>query len=118
MGLLSFNPNEKELQNLLKTINEYDKEQNLQLYLWKEDEGIIGVIGIELFNNQEILLHHLSVNPSHRDKGFGKLMVEALLELHPDKPLLATETTAPFVEKIDLNKSTEIQDKNKRPLTI
>ncbi|SEM12227.1 riboflavin biosynthesis RibT protein [Mesobacillus persicus] len=117
MGLLSFNPNEKELQNLLKTINEYDKEQNLQLYLWKEEEGIIGVVGIEL-NDQEILLHHLSVNPSHRDKGFGKLMVEALLEIYPDNTLSPTETTASFLEKLDLAKETKMEHKNKRPVTI
>jgi riboflavin biosynthesis RibT protein len=117
MGLLSFNPDEKDLQKLLQTINEYVTEQNRQLYLWKEEEGIIGVIGVRI-GDQEIQLHHLSVNPSHRDKGFGKLMIKELLELYPDKKLTATETTAAFVEKFDTEHSLEDENKRKQPLSI
>jgi len=118
MGLLSFNPNEKDLQKLLQTINKYDTEQDSQLYLWKEDEGIIGVIGVKM-DEQNVQLQHLSVNPSHRDKGFGTLMIKELLELHPDKKLTATETTTSFVEKFDTVKSTQEADhKKEHPLSV
>jgi len=117
MGLLSFNPDEKDLQKLLQTINEYVTEQNRQLYLWKEEEGIIGVIGVKI-GDQDIQLHHLSVNPSHRDKGFGKLMIKELLELYPNKKLTATETTEAFVEKFDTEYSLEGENKRERPLSI
>lgn len=110
MGLLSFNPNEKDLQKLLQTINEYETEQNSQLYLWKVEEGIIGVIGVKI-DEQNVQLQHLSVNPSHRDKGFGKLMIKELLELYPDKKLTATETTTTFVEKFDTDHPTQTADK-------
>ncbi|MBM4763293.1 GNAT family N-acetyltransferase [Bacillus sp. B15-48] len=109
MGLLSFNPNEKNLQNLLKTINEYVSDQNSQLFLWKEEEGVIGVVGIK-FEDHEFKLQHLSVNPSHRDKGYGKLIVKALQEIYPNKKLTANEITASFIEKCELNQQ---MNKNK-----
>lgn len=117
MGLLSFNPDEKDLQKLLQTINEYVTEQNRQLYLWKEEEGMIGVIGVKI-DDQDIQLQHLSVNPSHRDKGFGKLMIKELLELYPDKKLTATETTEAFVEKFDTEQSVEDENKKEHPLSV
>jgi len=117
MGLLSFNPDEKDLQKLLQTINEYVTEQNRQLYLWKEEEGIIGVIGVNI-GELEIQLQHLSVNPSHRDKGFGKRMIKELLELYPDKKLTANETTETFVEKFDTEQTLQEEDKKEHPLSV
>ncbi|MGM0900816.1 MAG: GNAT family N-acetyltransferase [Bacillota bacterium] len=117
MGLLSFNPDEKDLQKLLQTINEYVTEPNRQLYLWKEEEGMIGVIGVKI-DDQEIQLQHLSVNPSHRDKGFGKLMIKELLELYSNKKLTATETTEAFVEKFDTEQSLEDENKKEHPLSV
>jgi riboflavin biosynthesis RibT protein len=117
MGLLSFNPDEKDLQKLLQTINEYVTEQNQQLYLWKEEEGIIGVIGVKV-DVLEVQLQHLSVNPSHRDKGLGKRMIKELLVLYPEKKLTATETTEAFVEKFDAEQSLEYENKKEHPLTV
>ena len=117
MGLLSFNPDEKDLQKLLQTINEYETLANRQLYLWKEEEGFIGVIGVMLDDHQ-IELQHLSVNPSHRDKGFGSLMVNKVLELFPDKTFTANETTAPFIEKLELKDSITPQTQKKHPLSV
>lgn len=102
MGLLSFMPNEKDLQKLQITMNEYVTEQDRQLFLWKEEEGIIGLMGIVEDDNQ-IQLQHISVNPSHRDQGFGKRMVNALRELYPNTTLLSNENTISFIEKCDLN---------------
>lgn len=117
MGLLSFNPDEKDLQKLLQTINEYVTEQNQQLYLWKEEEGIIGVIGVKV-DPLEIQLQHLSVNPSHRDKGFGKRMIKELLELYPEKKLTATETTEAFVGKFGTEHSLDYENKKEDPLSV
>ena len=84
MGLLSFMPNEKELQKLQMTINQYETEQDRQLFLWKEEEGFIGLIGVLFVDKHLIQIHHISVNPSHRRQGIGKRMVKALKELHPN----------------------------------
>lgn len=117
MGLLSFNPNEKDLQKLLQTINEYETEQDRQLYLWKEEEGIIGAIGVKI-DEQNVQLQHLSVNPSHRDKGFGKGMIKELLGKYPDKKLTATETTTSFVENLDTANSIQADKKKEHPLSV
>jgi riboflavin biosynthesis RibT protein len=101
MGLLSFMPTEKDLKKLQFTIKEYETEENLQLFLWKE-EDIIGLIGVQLNDNDSsLMIQHISVNPSHRYQGVGKRMVKALKDMYPGKNITANDNTAPFVEKCD-----------------
>lgn len=102
MGLLSFMPNEKDLKILQQTMKQYENEENLQLFLWKEGEDIIGLMGI-LIDNDYALIQHISVNPSHRHQGIGKAMVKSLSELFPDKKLSANENTESFLTKCDVN---------------
>ncbi len=105
MGLLSFMPNEKDLQKLQMTMNQYETEQDCQLFLWKEEEGIIGLIGVLFVDKHLIQLQHISVNPSHRGQGIGKRMVKALKELHPDTHFIPDENTVTFCEKCDIYES-------------
>ena len=99
MGLISFMPNEKDLQKLLMTMNQYETEQDHQLFFWKEEEGIIGLIGVLFLDKHIIQIQHISVNPSHRGKGVGKRMVNALKELYPDIPFIPNENTVAFCDK-------------------
>ncbi|MFP7297781.1 GNAT family N-acetyltransferase [Neobacillus niacini] len=101
MGLLSFMPTEKDLKKLQLTIKEYETEEKLQLFLWKE-EDIIGLIGVQMNDNLELMIQHISVNPSHRHQGVGKRMVKALKDMYPEKQITANNNTAPFVEKCDV----------------
>jgi riboflavin biosynthesis RibT protein len=117
MGLLSFMPNEKDLQNLQKTMNEYVTEQDRQLFLWKEEEGFIGLMGIMEDENQ-IQLQHISVNPSHRDQGFGKRMVNALKELYPNTTIISHENTVAFIEKCNLNDPFKKENENNYVLIL
>jgi riboflavin biosynthesis RibT protein len=105
MGLLSFMPNEKDLQKLQMTMNQYETEQDYQLFFWKEEEGIIGLIGVLFLDRHLIQIQHISVNPSHRGKGVGKRMVKALKELHPDTPFIPNENTVAFCDKCYINES-------------
>jgi riboflavin biosynthesis RibT protein len=102
MGLLSFMPDEKDLKKLQITMKEYETEENWQLFLWKE-EDIIGLLGV-LFDHagNQIIIQHISVNPSHRFQGIGKKMVKALKEMYADKVIIPNENTAPFIEKCDV----------------
>jgi riboflavin biosynthesis RibT protein len=102
MGLLSFMPSEKDLKKLQYTMKEYETEENLQLFLWKEEDiiGLIGVLHHNETNSLEVL--HISVNPSHRFQGIGKKMVKALKEMNANKEIIANENTAAFIEKCDL----------------
>ncbi|MDR6998608.1 GNAT family N-acetyltransferase [Neobacillus niacini] len=102
MGLLSFMPNEKDLKKLQQTMKEYETEEFMQLFLWKEEDiiGLLGVLNLDASNELEIL--HISVNPSHRHQGVGKKMVKALKEMYPDKTITSNEQTQAFVEKCDI----------------
>ncbi|MBM6619934.1 GNAT family N-acetyltransferase [Bacillus suaedaesalsae] len=100
MGLLSFMPTEKDLKKLQQSIKQYESEENWQLFLWKEDD-IIGIIGISAQDDNKVEIHHICVNPSHRQQGIGKKMVKALGELLVDKEIVPTEQTAAFFEKCE-----------------
>lgn len=104
MGLLSFMPSEKDLKKLLQTMKQYETEEELQLFLWKQQEDIIGLIGVLFVDDVNMEIQHISVNPSHRHQGIGTEMVKALRELFPTKRITPSENTASFIEKCDFIK--------------
>ena len=57
MGLMSFMPQEKDLKKLQETIKQYETNENWHLYLWKEDEDIVGIIGIVIEDEQTAKEH-------------------------------------------------------------
>ena len=81
-----------------ETIHQYETDDNWQLYLLKKDDDFIGLIGIEL-GDEDYTLHHLSVNPSFRGEGIGQEMVTKLQALFPDKKCIGTEETDSFIQK-------------------
>lgn len=101
MGLLSFMPTEKDIKKLQQTMKSYENDEDMQLFLWKEDE-IIGLIGVNLADKQEFIIQHVSVNPSFRHQGVGKRMVKALKEMYPDTEMRPNKFTASFLERCDL----------------
>ncbi|MFC0523093.1 GNAT family N-acetyltransferase [Pontibacillus salicampi] len=101
MGLLSFMPEEKDVKKLLQTIKEYETNENWQLYLWKE-EDILGAIGIRINDNQEAVIQHITVNPSHRNSGIGKKMVEEVKQQLGSKYSVCSNTnTEAFVTRCE-----------------
>ncbi|WP_100407126.1 GNAT family N-acetyltransferase [Bacillus solitudinis] len=96
MGLLSFMPKEKELKKLIKTMERYETEANWQLYLWQEGHDFVGIIGIKV-EEQEAKLQHLCVNPSFREEGIGKKMIQAINEQHSFQ-LIPTKETKGFFQ--------------------
>jgi riboflavin biosynthesis RibT protein len=104
MGLLSFMPAEKDLKQLQQTIKQYETADDWQLFLWKQDEDIIGAIGV-IFKDEDIVeVRHISVNPSHRQQGIGKSMVNAVKELYKTKTVIPNDETEKFFEKCKSNK--------------
>jgi riboflavin biosynthesis RibT protein len=99
MGLLSFMPNEKDLKKLQQTMKNYETDESWHLFLWKEDEDIIGLLGVNFTDHKVMLIQHISVNPSHRHQGIGKRMVNALQDMFPDWNASANEETSAFFEK-------------------
>ncbi|KGP72187.1 GNAT family N-acetyltransferase [Pontibacillus yanchengensis] len=102
MGLLSFMPEEKDVKKLIGTIKEYETNERWQLFLWKE-EDILGAIGVQVDENQEqAVIQHITVNPSHRNMGIGKKMVEAVNNQLGTKYSVCSNTrTEAFIEHCD-----------------
>lgn len=97
MGLLAYMPEEKNVKKLQQTIKKYEEDPSWQLYLWKEDD-IVGIAGVTLLEDESVQLNHISVNPSFREEGLGKKIVETLKELYTDKLVPSVQTTLFFVK--------------------
>jgi len=98
MGLLSFMPQEKDLKKLQETIHTYENNPDWHLFMWKKEDDFVGLIGIES-SEEACLVHHISVNPSHRGEGIGKVMVSKVTQFLPCSEVRAAETTRPFLDK-------------------
>ncbi|MCG7342990.1 GNAT family N-acetyltransferase [Sporosarcina sp. ACRSL] len=98
MGLLSYMPGEKSVKKLQETIHQYENDENWQLYLLKQDEDFIGLVGI-ILDVDSYTVKHLSVNPSFRGEGIGSQIIAKLKDLFPDLECKSTEETALFIKK-------------------
>jgi Acetyltransferase (GNAT) family. len=103
MGLLSFMPNEKDLKKLQQTIKKYETDEDWNLFLWKMDEDIIGLIGVVQVEPSVLEVRHISVNPSYRGQGIGKKMVQSLKEMFPQMKIIPAEPIAEFYRRCDSN---------------
>ncbi|MGM7721324.1 GNAT family N-acetyltransferase [uncultured Metabacillus sp.] len=99
MGLLSFMPAEKDLKQLQQTVKQYETAGDWQLFLWKQEEDIIGAIGVVLKGDELVEVQHISVNPSHRQQGIGKRMVNAVKDLYKNKSVVPNDETEAFFKK-------------------
>jgi len=100
MGLLSFMPVEKDVKMLQKTMKEYETNPDWHLLLWKEEEDIVGAIGIRVEDDLHVVIQHVSVNPSYRNIGIGNKMVAAVLKQYGEKyDVCADEVVQAFYDK-------------------
>ena len=98
MGLLSFMPGEHELKVLQQTMQKYEENPDWQLYLWKQGDDFVGLIGIEMAE-LTFIVHHVAVNPSFRKEGIGHEMVEKVQQLQAPRAMRTTEETKDFLAK-------------------
>lgn len=98
MGLLSFMPKEQDLKILQNTIQKYEENPDWQLYIWKQEEDFVGLIGSEV-DKLTFTVHHASVNPSYRGEGIGHAMVEKVQELQEPRAMQASRETKDFLAK-------------------
>ncbi|GAA0458662.1 GNAT family N-acetyltransferase [Alkalibacillus silvisoli] len=100
MGLLSFMPDEKEVKKLQTTIKEYETNDKWQLFLWK-DEDVLGALGIR-FEDETMVVQHISVTPSHRNQGIGNDMVKALKDQFEEQyHICGDDKTKDFFDQCD-----------------
>jgi len=106
MGLLSFMPNEKDVKHLQHTMQAYNTNPNWHLYLWREDEKNIGAIGLRIEDNFEMVVQHISVDPSCRNMGVGRKMVDEIWLIYGSQyNIVSDDLTQLFLKKcISLDK--------------
>lgn len=91
MGLLGLMPNERKLKKLQALIRLYEEKPERQLYLWKEEDDYVGLIGVEV-EETCFVVRHIAVNPSHRGEGLGQMMTEQVqLLMQPREMQLTPE---------------------------
>lgn len=95
MGLLSFMPDEKDVKVLQETMKEYETNPTWDLYLWKLDDDVVGAIGLRTESDINVVIQHISVNPSYRNIGIGKQMINEVNKIYGEKyDVCANEYTA------------------------
>lgn len=99
MGLLSFMPEQNDVKLLQETIEQYDTLPNWHLYLWRDDD-VLGAIGLRIENDLQVIIQHVSVNPSHRNQGIGqKMLAEVMNKYAEDFEVSADEPIEDFFNK-------------------
>ena len=99
MGLLSFHKKLTDKSNLLKEINTYETEEGYELFFFTPEgsTNIQGIIGVYWGENQELIIHDVSLNPSYRGDQMGFQMLDELQEKYPDFSIRPTEITRPYL---------------------
>lgn len=96
MGMLGLMPNEQKVKKLQTLIRLYEDKPERQLYLWKEDDDHVGLLGVE-FEGEQVMVRHIIVTPSHRGEGLGQTMVNQLKQqMEPRKVELTAEAEELF----------------------
>ena len=109
MGLLSFHKKLTDKSNLLKEINTYETEEGYELFFFTPEgsTNIQGIIGVYWGENQELIIHDVSLNPSYRGDQMGFQMLDELQEKYPDFSIRPTEITPSISRKMGRSKQEE-----------
>lgn len=109
MGLLSYMPNIKEIKLLKELMERYENDEDWELYLFKKNEDIIGVIGLHNLENGDAELCHICVNPSFRAEGIGKKMVHEVMKKISGQVLPTEETKSFFLSCIESEEKYKVE---------
>lgn len=97
MGLLSFMYSHGDFQTLQAIMDKYEQLPEWKLFLYKENEDFIGLIGGRQ-GEEGFTIHHLVVSPSHRGEGLGCHLISCL-EKQVSSPVLPSPRIEQLFEK-------------------
>lgn len=101
MGLLSLMPEGKDIKNLQQIMVRYGEDPDWQLYLLKVEESYVGLIGVEVSEN-DFTVHHISVLPSFRGEGLGHVIIEKIQKLMQHRKMHATDETRACLKEFNV----------------
>lgn len=89
MGLLSYLPDFKSLENLQDEMKLNQANNEFQLYLYRNNEGnIIGVMGVQE-TESFLVIRYISLAPGFRKTEIEKKFIKDLIDNNPDKKISA-----------------------------
>lgn len=97
MGLLSFMYSQGDYHTLQSIIAKYEKLPEWKLFLYKEKDDFIGLIGGHQ-GEEGFTIHHVVVSPSHRGEGMGCHLIHCL-EKQIVPPLIPSPRAEQLFEK-------------------
>ncbi len=74
---------------LIHTINEYQTNDDHEIYGYEADGEVIGMLGIKMCEGSILHILHLSVHPSFRGLGYGRGLLVELIEMKKPNQLMA-----------------------------
>ncbi|BES65061.1 hypothetical protein SANA_15000 [Gottschalkiaceae bacterium SANA] len=86
VGMSLFKSTIGAVQNVAQGI--YAQQQG-RFYIAKEDEKIIGIIGMRKIANKRLVIQHLAFLEEYRGKGYVKIMMKEVCELEYIKEIAA-----------------------------
>jgi len=98
MGLIAFSCEVKDPKYLLETVQAYEQEEDQRLYLYKQDEDFVGVIGFQLMDGHAEL-KHIALSPSFHGERMSYLLLDEAVKLLRTDITGATEETQRLVDK-------------------
>ena len=102
MGLLSYLPDFKNLDNLKDEMRLNQAKNDFQLFLYRNDESnIIGVIGTQN-DDHFIVIRYLSLAPGYRDEEYERKILSDLKDNYPNKKITALPEFT-YLLKLDKN---------------
>ena len=76
-GYAMFNPTFGRIKSAAESV--YSKEQG-RFYVAK-DEDYVGIVGVKRTDNKKVDIMHIAVDEPFRNKGIGRKLIEAIIEI-------------------------------------
>ncbi|MBU9673309.1 GNAT family N-acetyltransferase [Planococcus sp. CP5-4] len=98
LRLLSHLPSARKGVPVQQILNTYEGLAERRLYVWKESDKVVGVIGIHL-QQQTFAVHHIAIHPSFRNRGIGNSLLQSVQEEHISQAMCSTHETKDFLDR-------------------
>lgn len=98
LRLLSYLPTARKGVSVQQILSAYERQPERRLYVWEENEKVVGVIGIHL-QKQTFAVHHIAVHPSFRNRGIGSSLIQAIQEEYISQAMCSTHETKDFLDR-------------------
>lgn len=103
MGLLSYLPDFKNIENLKEEIRLNQEDNDFLLYLYRNNQNnIVGVLGVQI-SNQFVVIRYLSLAPGFREISYEREIVNELKHEYPDKRITAVPEYTNLLKTVEDN---------------